>query len=303
MVLRLGASSSRMKGWVYVITNKAHTDLVKIGFSTKDPELRAKEFGTASAYTFVVEYDALVEEPQPVEQRAHKLLASKREDRDREWFRCSIEEAIIAIKMATRGVVLHEKYREAERVKGVADRTAKSGFISNLKKLAKWVFWLAVVGCGIYFYNQGGRENSAPLPPQPNLSPAEHSDLEPNPPRQGNTSVVPTPTPTLGPVRSGYGYAKGNTSAMQTPLPTPARTPTPTPSAPPITPQPVQATKKTFAAQQRAMAKFPELGVEGSRLNRAFAVTVRRYQVAKPEIFNDPDWPTKLATEAAASLK
>jgi len=51
------------------------------------------------------------------------------------------------------------------------------------------------------------------------------------------------------------------------------------------------------------MAKFPELRVEGSRLNRAFLATVRRYRNAKSEIFNDPDWPTKLATEAAESLK
>jgi len=34
-----------MKGWVYVITNKAMPSLVKVGFLTKDPGLRAKELG------------------------------------------------------------------------------------------------------------------------------------------------------------------------------------------------------------------------------------------------------------------
>jgi len=32
-----------MKGWVYVITNKAMPGLVKIGFSMKDTEIRASE--------------------------------------------------------------------------------------------------------------------------------------------------------------------------------------------------------------------------------------------------------------------
>jgi hypothetical protein len=36
-----------MKGWVYIISNKAMPDLVKVGFSTKDPQLRAQEFDNA----------------------------------------------------------------------------------------------------------------------------------------------------------------------------------------------------------------------------------------------------------------
>jgi hypothetical protein len=32
-----------IRGWVYVIFNEAMPDLVKVGYSTKDPNLRAEE--------------------------------------------------------------------------------------------------------------------------------------------------------------------------------------------------------------------------------------------------------------------
>lgn len=53
-----------MKGWVYIITNEAMPNLLKVGFSTKDPELRANELHTTGVpYRYVVEYEALVNEP------------------------------------------------------------------------------------------------------------------------------------------------------------------------------------------------------------------------------------------------
>ena len=43
-----------MKGWVYVISNQAMPDLVKVGFSTKDPTLRASELNhTGSPHPYV----------------------------------------------------------------------------------------------------------------------------------------------------------------------------------------------------------------------------------------------------------
>ena len=89
-----------VRGWVYVITNKAMPDLVKVGYSTKDPVLRAKELdGTGVPHAFEVVYDALVSDPREVEQRAHKLLAEFREGK--EWFRCSVDAAVRAIKQST----------------------------------------------------------------------------------------------------------------------------------------------------------------------------------------------------------
>lgn len=92
-----GVVSMKIRGWVYIIKNDAMPGLVKIGYSTKDPHLRAREFdGTASPHPYRVVYDALLFEPREVEQRVHALLKDKREGK--EWFRCSIEDAVNAIR-------------------------------------------------------------------------------------------------------------------------------------------------------------------------------------------------------------
>ncbi|WP_291915047.1 GIY-YIG nuclease family protein [Limnohabitans sp.] len=86
-----------IRGWVYVISNPAIVGLVKIGFSTKDPSLRARELDSAGfPHAFKVEVDFLVDNPRDVEQLTHKHLASYREGK--EWFRCDIATAIRAIK-------------------------------------------------------------------------------------------------------------------------------------------------------------------------------------------------------------
>lgn len=108
-----------MKGWVYVITNKAMPGLVKVGYSTKDPELRAGELNhTGSPHPYLVEYELLIEEPYQIEQKTHRLLSSKREAK--EWFRCSPEEAVVAIKQIAGNGAITETYKRAERAKAEA---------------------------------------------------------------------------------------------------------------------------------------------------------------------------------------
>ncbi len=88
-----------MKGWVYVITTKTMPNLVKVGFSTKDPELRAIELNnTGNPHPYKVEYDVLVNNPKNVEQATHDLLKSKNYHENKEWFSCTVREAIAAIK-------------------------------------------------------------------------------------------------------------------------------------------------------------------------------------------------------------
>lgn len=99
-----------MKGWVYIITNKAMPNLVKVGYSTKDPELRAEELHTTGVpHRFVVEYDVLVHEPRDIEQVAHNLL--KNYHANKEWFNCSVETAIMEIRRAAAGKILLENNR------------------------------------------------------------------------------------------------------------------------------------------------------------------------------------------------
>ena len=114
-----GHKGLHMKGWVDVISNKAMQGLVKVGYSTKDPELRAEELNhTGTPHPYVVEYDMLIEEPREIEQKTHHLLSSKREAK--EWFRCSAEEAIAKIKQVSGTGAISESYPRAERAKAEA---------------------------------------------------------------------------------------------------------------------------------------------------------------------------------------
>ncbi len=100
-----------MKGWVYIITNKSMPSLLKVGFSTKDPALRARElYTTGVPHPYVVEYDALVNNPRNVEQKAHFLLKAYQENK--EWFRCDISTAIFAIKQAADNSVISESNKD-----------------------------------------------------------------------------------------------------------------------------------------------------------------------------------------------
>ena len=105
-----------MKGWVYVISNQAMPGLVKVGYSLKDPDLRAEELNhTGSPYPYIVEYEMLIEEPLHVEQKVHKFLSNNRERK--EWFRCSAEEAVAAIKYVAGDSLINENFKKAQREK------------------------------------------------------------------------------------------------------------------------------------------------------------------------------------------
>lgn len=105
---------STVKGWVYVISNKAMPGLVKVGYSMKDPELRARELNhTGAPHPYAVDYEVLVDEPYCIEQGTHRDLSAKREGR--EWFRCTAEEAIAAITHVTKGKRYIETFKRAKR--------------------------------------------------------------------------------------------------------------------------------------------------------------------------------------------
>lgn len=93
--------------------------LIRVGYSSKDPELRAKELNnTGSPYSYIVEYDMLIDEPFQIEQRVHKLLAAKR--KGKEWFECSAEEAVGAIQSVAGTSFISQTFKKANREKAKA---------------------------------------------------------------------------------------------------------------------------------------------------------------------------------------
>jgi len=55
--------------------------------------------------------------------------------------------------------------------------------------------------------------------------------------------------------------------------------------------------------QQRAIRLYPALADAHSRLNLEFVRRYQEYKKEKPAYFNDPEWPTKLATESDLALQ
>lgn len=88
-----------MSGWVYIITNRAMSGLIKVGFTEREPGIRAKEMdGTGLPTPYAVAYAVEVEKPRVVERETHVLL--NRYHYGKEWFRCSIKVAREAITTA-----------------------------------------------------------------------------------------------------------------------------------------------------------------------------------------------------------
>ncbi len=99
-----------MRGWVYILSNKAMPDLLKVGFTLKDPALRARELEqTGVPHPFVVNYEVMVENPRHLEQRIHLKLAHVRERK--EWFRCTLPEAVEAVRALVGNDALLENLR------------------------------------------------------------------------------------------------------------------------------------------------------------------------------------------------
>lgn len=92
--------------------------LVKVGYTLKDPDIRAKELGhTGAPLPYVVDYEALVDKPRDIEQTVHSKLSKNREGK--EWSRCSLNDAINCIRDSFGKEMIFEKLRAADGLRNV----------------------------------------------------------------------------------------------------------------------------------------------------------------------------------------
>jgi hypothetical protein len=138
----------KVRGWVYVISNPSMPGLLKVGYSRKDPLIRARELSsTGCPQPYRVEYDLLVVAPQKVEQETHQRLSSKRDGK--EWFRCSLAEAITAINAVSAGrlatlapveiaAVKNVVTREDTQLQGIAGGTVGLPRYTRGNRSARW---------------------------------------------------------------------------------------------------------------------------------------------------------------------
>jgi hypothetical protein len=129
-------------GWVYVITNPAMPDLLKVGYSMKHPSLRADElYHTNNPHPFVVEYEILVVNPRLVESLVHSELEQFNEGK--EWFRCKVSHSIAEIRRVCRINelnILFEQESELNEDEIQISQAIKNNDI-NLFEHILWGFW------------------------------------------------------------------------------------------------------------------------------------------------------------------
>lgn len=106
-------------GWVYVLKNPRFDDL-KIGFTTYlHPQQRADEISKSTGVPakFEVMYAALLSNPNRVEQNVHRRLRNYRVSQNREFFSCTILDAMSAIRAAAQTSIIQEIDNRPEIVK------------------------------------------------------------------------------------------------------------------------------------------------------------------------------------------
>lgn len=109
--------SKQNLGWVYILTNPAFKDgMIKIGYTSRNtPQQRADELSGATGVPskFVVVWAARMPDAQSVETKVHRLLQSQRSNSNREFFECSVAQAINVIEtVAGKTIVTKMDYRQ-----------------------------------------------------------------------------------------------------------------------------------------------------------------------------------------------
>jgi hypothetical protein len=81
--------------WVYILSNPTQPGLLKIGYTKKLPEERAKQISSATgvALPYKVEWAYQCFNGEMVEREVHYKLKSKRINNNKEFFQVSLEEA------------------------------------------------------------------------------------------------------------------------------------------------------------------------------------------------------------------
>lgn len=87
-----------MRGYIYILSNKSMPGLIKIGMTTNSPSHRMSQLHSTGVPTpFELEFAAEVENCQLCERNSHNALQNYRVASNREFFKTSIQDAIVRI--------------------------------------------------------------------------------------------------------------------------------------------------------------------------------------------------------------
>lgn len=87
------------KGYIYVLSNRSIPGQLKIGRSKHGGSVRAKDLdgSTGLPTPFVVQFEIFSNDCVTAEHAVHEILRADRINRKREFFECSLDEAVAAI--------------------------------------------------------------------------------------------------------------------------------------------------------------------------------------------------------------
>ena len=84
-------------GYVYVITNAAWPEWVKVGMAI-DADDRLNSYQTSSPFRdYELQYSVYCKDRRKLESKAHKAVEAIASDRNNEWFKASVEDAVDCI--------------------------------------------------------------------------------------------------------------------------------------------------------------------------------------------------------------
>jgi len=85
--------------FIYILINRSMRDIVKIGKTNRDPKERAAELSNATGVPseFVVAFVQAVSDCDSAERAIHQRLQAFRENKDREFFRLPLKDAISTV--------------------------------------------------------------------------------------------------------------------------------------------------------------------------------------------------------------
>ena len=100
---KVGLYSNKGEGdqWVYILSNPTTPDLLKIGYTKKTPDERAKQISSATgvALPYKVEWAYKCFNGEIIEREVHHKLENYRVNRQKEFFQISLEEAKQAVNL------------------------------------------------------------------------------------------------------------------------------------------------------------------------------------------------------------
>jgi hypothetical protein len=130
-----------MKGFLYVMSNPMHPSLLKIGQTSKDPNIRRSDLNSSGVpEEFIIEYYAFVEDYVQLELEVHTELNEVRYKENREFFEISVQGAVNSIRSVAGDRIEFEKvfYNDSEAKTDFVSFILVDGFV----KLVMLVFKL-----------------------------------------------------------------------------------------------------------------------------------------------------------------